>query len=375
MSATAAQVGMTLEQVPTPALVVDLDRMERNLASWQDAVAAHGTNLRPHIKTHKSPAIAARQLALGACGITAAKPSEAEVFYEAGVRDIVVAYPTVGEDKWARLAAMARGAKIAVNVDSAPQVQGLSAAAVAAGVTLWVHIEIDSGLNRVGLAPDEHEQIADFARLIRSLPGIELEGVTTYRGKFGERLGAMTNDEAGQEEGQIIVGVAERLAADGIPVSQVTAGGTVTGRGAAMVDGVTEVRAGTYVFYDAMQVGFGAATAEEVAGFILTTVISTRRDGWATVDGGSKTFSGDRGGAEGSSPIAAAVGQDVAVMRITEEHGMAQLGEGVSVEVGQKLRFTPFHICTAVNLCDELVAIRGGVVEHIWPVAARGKRT
>ena len=142
-----------------------------------------------------------------------------------------------------------------------------------------------------------------------------------------------------------------------------------------MVDGVTEVRAGTYVFYDAMQVGFGAATDDDVAAFILATVISTRRDGWATVDGGSKTFSGDRGGAEGSSPIAAAVDLDVAVMRITEEHGMARVGDGVSVEVGQKLRFTPFHICTAVNLCDELVAIRGGVVEHIWPVAARGKRT
>ena len=151
----------------------------------------------------------------------------------------------------------------------------------------------------------------------------------------------MTNDEAGQEEGQIIVGVAERLAADGMPVSQVTAGGTMTGCGAATVDGVTEVRAGTYVFYDAMQVGFGAATADEVAAFVLATVISTRRDGWATVDGGSKTFSGDRSGAEGSSPIAAAVDQDVAVVRITEEHGMAQLGEGVSVEVGRSCASRP----------------------------------
>ena len=363
--------GMPVEDVPTPALVVDAARMERNLVAWQDAIDASGTRLRPHIKTHKSPAIAARQLALGACGIASAKPSEAEVFYDAGCRDIVLAYPTVGADKWARLARMATDAHVAVNVDSDLQARGLSAAAVAAGTTLWLHIEIDSGLHRVGLDPGDHGQIADFARLIRSLPGVELEGVTTHRGKAGEWLSAMTNEEAGRDEGQTLVDVAERLRADGVPVAHVTAGGTITGRGVAMVDGITEVRAGTYVFYDGMQVGLGVASPDEVAASVLTTVVSTRRPGWVTIDAGSKTFSSDRGAGAG---IAGGVDAEMALMRMTEEHGMVQLGEGVVVEVGQKLRFTPFHICPAVNLADELVAVSDGVVTDVWPVAARGHR-
>ncbi len=370
---------MRLEDVPTPALLIDLDRMERNLAHWQDVADRHGKKLRPHVKTHKIPAIALRQEALGACGITAAKPSEAEVFVEAGLRDVVVAYPTVGPDKWTRLARMARSAKVTVNLDSERQARGLSDAAVAENVAIGAQIEIDTGLHRVGLPLERYDEILAFARLLAGLPGIELEGVTTHRGKSDERLARMTNDEAGREEGQLVADLAERLRADGVSIREVTAGGTITGRGVAEVPGVTEVRAGTYVFYDAMQASFGACAEDDVAASILTTVVSTRRPGWATVDGGSKTFSGDRPvvatARPGGSEVARAVGLDAAVMRITEEHGMVQLGDGVTVEVGQKLRFTPYHVCTAVNLSNELVAVRSGVVEAVWPVAGRGRRT
>jgi len=374
-----AEVGMSLADVPTPALVIDLDRMDRNLASWQDAVSASGKKFRPHIKTHKTPTIALLQEQLGACGIAAAKPSEAEAFYEAGCRDIVVAYPSVGQDKWARLARMARDARIATNVDSEQQARGLSAVATAAGVTIGTQIEIDTGLHRVGYEPAAFDEILAFARLLISLPGIEFHGITTHRGKFDERLAKMSNDEAGREEGEILVELAERLRHAGVPVNEVTAGGTITGRGVATVDGVTEVRAGTYVFYDAMQVAFGSAQPEDVAVSILATVVSTRRTGSATIDAGSKTFSGDRavvGGAmPGADVISRGVGIDAAVTRITEEHGMVDLGDGVSVEVGQRLQFTPFHICTAVNLSNELVGVRNGAVEQVWPVRARGART
>jgi D-serine deaminase-like pyridoxal phosphate-dependent protein len=262
-----------------------------------------------------------------------------------------------------------------VNVDSEHQARGLSAAAVAAGVAIRVQIEIDSGLHRVGLDPDDYAAIEGFARAIDALPGIELDGVTTHRGKFGERLERMTNAEAGHEEGSILVGLAERLRADGHPTPNVTAGGTVTGRGVAEVPGVTEVRAGTYVFSDAMQVAAGSAQPGDVALSILATVISTRRAGWTTVDAGSKTFSGDRGVVDGSaSPggISECVDLDATVMRVTEEHGMVRLGDGASVEVGQKLRFTPYHVCTAVNLADQLVGVRDGAVETVWPIRARG---
>jgi D-serine deaminase-like pyridoxal phosphate-dependent protein len=287
---------------------------------------------------------------------------------------VVIAYPTVGADKWARIARMARWARLTVNVDSDYQARGLSAAAVAADVSIRVHIEIDTGLNRVGIAPDDYPAVLAFGRLLASLPGIELDGVTTHRGKFSDRLAGMTNVEAGHDEGRILVELAERLRADGLPIANVAAGGTITGPGVAEVPGVTEVRAGTYVFYDAMQVGYGAATPDDVALAILATVISTRRSGWTTVDAGTKTFSGDRGGvASAGDEIARAVDIDAAVMRTTEEHGMVRLGDGVSVEIGQKLRFTPYHVCTSVNLADALVGVRGGVVEAVWPIAARGK--
>jgi D-serine deaminase-like pyridoxal phosphate-dependent protein len=366
---------MALAEVPTPALVVDLDRMEANIAAWQAMADRNGVALRPHIKTHKTPEIAAQQLAAGACGIASAKPTEAEVFAAAGCDDIVIAYPTVGEDKWTRLARIAAGARLTVNVDSEHQARGLSAAAVAAGVEMRVQIEIDTGLHRVGLDPDDYAAVAAFARAIDALPAIELDGVTTHRGKFGERLGRMTNAEAGHEEGSLLVGLAERLRADGHPAPNVTAGGSVTGPGVAEVDGVTEVRAGTYVFYDAMQVAAGSARPDDVALSILATVISTRRAGWTTVDAGSKTFSGDRGVVDGAAAppgISECVDLDATVMRVTEEHGMVRLGAGASVEVGQKLRFMPYHVCTAVNLADQLVGVRAGVVETVWAVRARG---
>jgi D-serine deaminase-like pyridoxal phosphate-dependent protein len=370
---------MRLDEVPTPALVIDLDRMERNIAAWQSIMTARGKRFRPHVKTHKIPEIAIRQLERGACGIAAAKPSEAAPFYEAGCRDILIAYPSVGRDKWARLARMARDAHVATNVDSDEQARGLSEAAVAQRVTIGAQIEIDSGFHRVGIDIADIDAIEAFARLLMSLPGIDFEGITTHRGKFGDRLADMTNDEAGMEEGQILVDLAERLRADDIPVSEVTAGGTITGRGVAMVEGVTEVRAGTYVFYDAMQVALGSAQPDEVAASIIATVVSNRRPAWATIDAGSKTFSGDRGGTgsdvRGGAAVAAAVGIDASVIRITEEHGMVSLGEGVSVEIGQRLQFRPFHVCTAVNLSSELVAVRGSVVEEVWPVSARGCRT
>ena len=311
------QPGMRLDDVPTPALIVDLDRLERNIASWQAMADRNGVRLRPHIKTHKSPEIARMQLAAGACGIASAKPSEAEVFAAAGCDDIVIAYPAVGRDKWARLARIARDVSLTVNVDSDLQARGLSDAAAAAGAAIRVQVEIDTGLHRVGIDPGDYPRLAAFARTIGSLPGLALDGITTHRGKFGERLATLTNLEAGHEEGRILVELAERLRADGHAVANVTAGGTVTGYGVAEVPGVTEVRAGTYVFYDAMQVGMGSAAPDDVALSILVTVISTRRAGWTTVDAGTKTFSGDRGvvsGADGANEIARAVGLDAAVV-------------------------------------------------------------
>jgi D-serine deaminase-like pyridoxal phosphate-dependent protein len=376
---TAAEIGMTLDDVPTPAMIVDLGRMERNIASFQAAVIERGKRIRAHAKTHKIPEIALRQLADGACGIAAAKPSEAQPFHDAGIRDIAVAFPSVGADKWQRLAAMAADADVTCNVDSDEQASGLSRAAVERDVTVSVQIEIDTGFHRVGIPIEQFDAIAEFARTLIALPGLELAGITTHRGKLAPGLAELTNDEAGAQEGELMVALAERLRSAGIPVREVTAGGTVTGRGVATVDGITEVRAGTYPFYDAMMVALGVATPDQLAATILATVVSVRRAGWATIDAGTKTFSAEGAGVAVAGPapgvVARAVGIDAAVARTTEEHGMVALGSGVSAEIGQRLRFVPYHVCTAVNLCNELVGVRDGVVEQVWPVLARGCRT
>ena len=159
---------------------------------------------------------------------------------------------------------------------------------------------------------------------------------------------------------------------------EVTAGGTITGPAVAQVPGITEVRAGTYAFQDLMQLGFGSAAEDELALSVLCTVVSHQSPERATIDGGSKTFSGDRGlvgaASAGFDGIARAVERDAVLERMSEEHGMVRVG-GDSVEIGERVAFYPMHVCTCVNLADEIYGIRGGVVEKVWPVLARGKRT
>lgn len=373
----AVRPGTPVEELDTPALVVDLDRLEANLERWQRAATAHGARLRPHVKTHKVPAIALRQLELGACGIAAAKVSEAEVFADAGVGDVVVAYPVVGEAKWARLARLAaRGVRVGVNCDSEVAARGLAAAAVERGTTLEVHLEVDSGFHRCGFPPEDTDSLERLARLVEELPGLELAGVTTHRGLGFDGAAATTPAQAGLDEGRTLVALAERLRARGLPVREVTAGSTPTGLGVARVAGITEVRAGTYVFNDLMQLGLGAAEPGDLALSILCTVTSAVRPGHATIDGGSKTFAADRGaaGALEGRGFARAAGRDAWLVRMSEEHGMLALGPGASVRVGEKIAFHPAHVCTCVNLAEELVGARAGRVEVVWPVAARGRR-
>src|SRR4051794_23868272 len=168
----------------TPALLVDTDRLERNIARWQGTAGAAGVRLRPHVKTHKSVAVAAQQRDAGAHGIAVAKVGEAEVFAAAGFDDIAVAYPVVGEAKWRRIARLAARVRRTVNVDSAAAAEGLSAAADAAGATVFVQIDLNSGFGRCGVPAGDAGAIEDLARLISRLPGLELDGVTTHRGLF-----------------------------------------------------------------------------------------------------------------------------------------------------------------------------------------------
>jgi D-serine deaminase-like pyridoxal phosphate-dependent protein len=364
--------GMGIDELDTPVLLVDLDRMERNIVRWQELADGAGMRLRVHVKTHKVPAIARMQLAAGACGIICAKVSEAEVFVDGGCTDVVVAYPVFGGRKWERLAALARRARVGVNVDSSEAVAGVAAAAAAAGTTVEAYVDVDTGMHRGGLDSASLAEISSLCRTIAGTPGVELAGVTTHRQLAYDAPADTSADAAGRDEGATLVGVADAMRADGHEIRVVAAGGSVSGRGVTQAAGVTELRAGTYVFGDLMQVDNGVAGSDDLALTALCTVVSVTRPGGATVDGGVKTFSGDHVAADGT--YARAAGRGVVLERLSEEHGMARVGDD-EVRLGERIRFHPVHVCTAVNLADELVGVRGGVVEVVWRVAARGRRT
>ena len=369
-----ADIGVRVEDLDTPVQVVDLDKLETNIRAMQAAIDATGARLRPHVKTHKIPEIARLQIAAGAHGIAVSKVAEAEVFAAAGFDDIVVAYPVVGPAKWRRLAEMARAHRVTVNVDSAIAARGLSDAATAAGTTLLVQIDVDTGFRRCGVQPDDAESLC---RVAMALPGLELDGITTHRSAFFPDHGGRPVADLGREEGEIMVALARRLRAAGVPIREVTCGSTPTAAAAAAVPGVTEVRAGTYVFGDLIMAGVGAMAREDISLTIISTVQSRPHAGRATVDGGMKTFMGE---AFPSPPkflkgFGEAVDLPVHLEALTEEHGLVALTPEIQPEVGDRIAFFPNHVCTTVNLSDEVVGVRHGRVEVVWPVAARGKRT
>lgn len=368
--------GTPVSELDTPCLVVDLDRMDGNIQGWQAAVndqSNHGVGLRPHVKTHKVPDIALRQLAAGAAGITVAKVAEAEVFAAGGCTDIFIAYPVIGAEKWRRAAELARTITLTVGVDSEYGAHGLSAASAAAGSTIRVRVEVDLGLNRSGVQPNQAEVLC---RLVQSLPGLQLDGIFTFRSAFFAGAEGRSSAELAQEEGKRMVSLANELRAADLPIRAVSLGSTPTAREAAKVPGVTEVRPGTYIFGDYMMAERGAMAYGQVALSILCTVISRPAPDKATVDGGSKTFCGDIVPARANlKGYGRAVNMDAYVESLSEEHGVVRLGEGANPQVGDKIAFYPIHVCTTVNLSDELIGVRGGVVEQVFPVLARGKRT
>jgi D-serine deaminase-like pyridoxal phosphate-dependent protein len=269
----------------------------------------------------------------------------------------------------------AGGVRTTVNCDNETAAGQASEAATAAGVTVHLQIDLDSGMHRGGIPMAEIGEIDRLARAIVALPGVEFDGITTHRGIWYE--GAPGPEDAGHDEGLLLVRIADRLRAGGLEVRELTAGSTFTARWVAEVPGVTEARAGTYVFYDLMHLAAGTATEDQLALSALCTVVSRRTPDRLTIDGGSKTFSGDRGAVGGTRTtapdLARAADRRVSVETLTEEHGMARADE--PVELGEKLRFYPFHACTCANLTNEIVGVRAGRVEKVWPVAARGLRT
>jgi D-serine deaminase-like pyridoxal phosphate-dependent protein len=355
--------------VPTPSLLVDLDRVEANLRRVQAYADAQGVDLRPHVKTHKTPYFARLQLAGGAAGLCVAKLGEAELFADAGFDDLVMPHTVATADKAARAVALAQRVRFAIGVDHPDQVAVLSAAAAGADRPLAVRLEVDTGAGRGG-APEA--AIADLARRVREAPGLRLVGVYTYE---GYTYGARDRDAliARHDAAQAVLlraAAAARAFADG-PLA-VSVGSTPSALAEVPLrPGITETRPGTYVFNDLTQAVWAGGTAHAAA-HVLATVVSVQ-PGRAILDAGSKTLTSDRRpGQEGHGWL---VDHDLPVVRLSEEHGVVE-GPGVErLTVGARVRVLMNHVCPVVNLFPELHLVRGGEVVEVVPVAARGKLT
>lgn len=364
----AVSATTSVEALDTPALIVDADRLEGNIARWAAFARQAGVRLRPHGKTHKCVEIAQRQLGAGAVGLTLAKIGEAEVMASSGIRDIFLAYEVIGRPKVARLQALARIARIRVGVDSEGGADALDDAARDAGLVFDVLIEVDTGLGRCGVAPGEPLQA--LAKHVTRLRGLRIAGIFTYRGYRPDP------EAAGREEGEIMVREADRLRKAGIEIEEISVGSTPTGRSAGRVPGITEIRPGTYVFNDAMQVRWGCATADECALTVLARVISRPSRDVAVLDAGSKALTAEHGpfSSRGESHGVIRGYPDCQIDRLWEEHGRVQLtDEARRLAVGDLVHIIPTHVCPTVNLAERLVCVKGRQVVGTWAVAARAR--
>lgn len=365
-------IGESLDELETPAVLVDLDVLDRNLRKTAQLAQRAGVKLRPHCKTHKSQWIAQQQIHYGASGITVAKLGEAEIMVEAGLRDILIAYPIVGRAKLQRLAKLMQQAEIIVSADNMPVAEGLSELGDSIGKRIKLYVDVNTGLQRCGLEPGE--QTAELVQQMSRLPGIQVIGLMTHG---GYAYGKKTPDElleAARTEAQGLIETKRLLASRGIDVPEISVGSTPTSKFIEELSGIgiTEIRPGAYVFGDGVQRSIGIITDDELAMHVLTTVVSTPRPGTLIIDAGSKTFSSDL------NPHLSGYGilrdcPEVYVARLSEEHGIVHVPEDLQFEVGDRLLFVPNHCCTTTNLHNELYGIRHEHFERVIPVDARGQ--
>lgn len=346
---------MHIDQLETPVVIVDLDKMEANIDRLQRHLDEHGLANRPHIKTHKIPEIAQRQIEAGAVGITCQKIGEAEVMAAAGIDDILLTYNIVGALKLDRLMQLARQTNLSVTADSAYTVNGLSEAAQRDGVEIPVLVEFESGMERTGV--QSPQEAADLAELVARSPGLRFAGLMTYPS-------TETTDPFVQETRDL-------LSRKGIEVDHVSGGGTPIMWQAQNFTSVTEHRAGTYVYGDRKIVNDGAMTFDECALRVITTVVSRPTADRGILDGGTKTFTSDLLGLDGHGHIVEY--PDAHIYGQSEEHGHVDFSRSATKpSIGERVTVIPNHCCVVSNLFDQIVGVRRNEVELTWPVAARG---
>ncbi|WP_170417205.1 D-TA family PLP-dependent enzyme [Ruegeria atlantica] len=349
---------MRFPDIDTPAVLVDLDIAEANIDRFQAHCMKHGLAVRPHIKTHKLPMLARRQLEAGAIGITCQKVSEAEAMIaDGGIDDVLVTFNILGDAKLARLRALSEKVKLSVVADNIETIDGLSKFFADTPTPLGVLVECDTGAARCGVTTPE--QARDLARYIDSQPGVSFLGLMTYPpvGQEGAVQEWLTRAKREIEE-------------TGLPVRVVSHGGSPGMWQAQDVPVATEYRIGTYIYNDRSLQARGICTWEDCALSVLATVISVPTENRAVIDAGSKVLTSDLLGLEGHGYV---IGRpDILVEGLSEEHGVLK-ADKINLKVGERIRIIPNHACVVTNMVDQIEAIRGDYTLGSIPVAARGK--
>jgi 3-hydroxy-D-aspartate aldolase len=365
-----AEIGMPLDEVDTPALVIDLDTFERNLHRLADRIAGSPVKARPHAKTHKCPVIALKQVELGAVGVCVQKVSEAEAMVYGGVRDVLVTNEVVGRQKLRRLVSLAQTARVGVCADDESQVRALEAAASDAGITLPVYVEVNMGGNRCGVEPGE--PALQLATLIADAPHLAFAGLQAYHGSaqhlrgWDERRQAIAQaaDKAGRTR--------DLLTRHGIECPTITGAGTGTFEFETGSGVYTELQCGSYIFMDA---DYGRnrdrdgepTKAFEPSLFVWATVMSRPTEDRAIVDAGLKALAFDSG------PPLVCDEPAATYERASDEHGRLAVSAATNrLGLGDKIRLIPGHCDPTVNLYDWYVCVRANRVEQVWPITARG---
>ena len=371
---------MRLTDIPTPAVLVESSRLERNLDRMQRAADARGLRLRPHAKTHKSPAVAAMQIQRGAVGICCAKVGEAEVFADAGVTDIRLPYPLhpVSAD---RVFALADRVTLSFIVDDLAIAQAWSDAARQKGRTLDVLVKVDVGFHRCGIDPSSPDA-ASLVRNVAALPGLRFQGLLSHAGHAYSATCDAEVKSIAATEAELLRDLAHRST---VECAEISVGATPTARFSLHENGVTEIRPGNYAYFDRTQVGLGAADLADCALTVLARVVSHPAPDRLIFDSGSKALTSD--GARGFAPSGGygvvlqsldgtLVAADLFIERLSEEHATVRATSGKTpLRTGDLVRIIPNHSCVVSNLVDEVWLVDGEQAIEKLPVAARGRIT
>ncbi|MCK4400945.1 DSD1 family PLP-dependent enzyme [bacterium] len=361
---------MNKYDIDTPALILDIELMENNLKKMADyfkGLSAKGlkARLRPHIKTHKSPLLAQKQIAAGAVGITCAKLSEAEVMAEAGVDNILIANQIAGQQKIERLMRLAEKYDIVTIVDNEQNIDALASAARLRGIELKLLVEVDVGLHRCGV--NSGKEALTLTRSIEKTKGVKFMGLQGFEGHLLNIKNREERIRRTRHDMHLLVETRTTIEKDGIEVQIVSGGGTGTYNISAEIPGIDEVQAGTYLLMDT---NYRKVFSDfDCALTLLVTVISRPHPQRIVTDGGLKALSNDEGAVPEPKDI-----PDVRSLELHEENGIIELGQpSDKPETGDKIEIIVGHCCTTVNLHERFYAVRDEQVEDIWDIAARGK--